>query len=73
MASCGKPEDLGFSYRITRQRTVFVHWRNRRVLTVSGRAAEQLLQHLEGLGPAAVQIVLAKATGNFKRGNEHGR
>ena len=32
----------------------------------------KLLRRLEGAEPAAVQLALAKATRNFKRGNERG-
>ena len=49
---------------------MFVFWRGRRVFTATGSAAERLLARLEGIDADAQQMVLAKATGNFKRGNE---
>ena len=59
-----------FRFQIAKDRTVFIFWRGRRVMTVTGRDAERLLARLEGLDPDAEQMVLAKLTGNFKRGNE---
>ena len=59
-----------FCYQVTRERTVFVFWHGRRVLTATGAAAERLIARLEGIDADAQQMVLAKATGNFKRGNE---
>lgn len=49
---------------------MFVFWRGRRVMTVTGRNAERLLARLDGIDPDGEQMVLAKLTGNFKRGNE---
>lgn len=60
----------GFRHQVTKDRTVFVFWRGRRVMTVVGRDAERLLARLDGIDPDAEQMVLAKLTGNFKRGNE---
>ncbi len=59
-----------FRYQVTRASAVFVFWRGRRVFTATGSAAERLLARLEGIDADAQQMVLAKATGNFKRGNE---
>ncbi len=59
-----------FSYQVTKDRTVFVFWHGRRVMTVTGRDAEKLLARLERIDADAEQMVLAKLTGNFKRGNE---
>ena len=59
-----------FRYQVSRERALFVFWRGRRVFTATGPAAERLLARLEGADPETKQMVLAKATGNFKRGNE---
>lgn len=59
-----------FRHQLTKDGTVFVFWRGRRVRTFTGRDAERLLARLEGLDTEGRQMVFAKATGNFKRGNE---
>lgn len=65
-------EGLGFDWRATRDGTVFVTWRGRTVRTFAGDEAARLIRRLEGADPAATQLTLAKATRNFKRGNERG-
>ena len=59
-----------FSYGTTKSGQVRVAFHGRHVVTVSGSAAERLSAQLDGADPAKVQLLLAKATGNFKRGNE---
>ncbi len=59
-----------FAYRITQDGRVLISWRGRLVTTVAGDAAAKLRARLDGADPRSVQLALAKATGNFKRGNE---
>jgi hypothetical protein len=59
-----------FSYRITKDRRVFIEWRGRTVTVLKGRQAEKLIAGLPRMSPEQEQLALAKATGNFKRGNE---
>ena len=53
----GKLEETPFSYRSSKDGTVFLEYRG-------------LLGRIEALEPLEVQLVLAKLTGNFKHGNE---
>ncbi len=62
--------DAVFAYRVTRDGRVLISWRGRLVTTVAGAAAARLRVRLADAGPQDVQLALAKATGNFKRGNE---
>ena len=64
----GDPE--GFSYTVTKDGRVRIAFRGRHVVTVAGRRAERLEADLAGAGGEQAQLLLAKATGNFKRGNE---
>ena len=59
-----------FSYRITRDRKVCIGWHGRPVTVLKGRQAEKLIGDLPGMSREQEQSALAKATGNFKRGNE---
>jgi hypothetical protein len=59
-----------FSYRVTKDNTVFLEHDGRVVKTLGGAAAKQFLARVEGLEGLELQLVLAKLTGNFKRGNE---
>jgi len=59
-----------FTHRVTQDRTVLISWQGRTVTTVSGRAAARLIDRLATADRVEVQHLLARATGNFKRGNE---
>ena len=48
----------------------FIYWRGRQVRVLKGEEALLLLDKIASLDAKGVQLVLAKATGNFKRGNE---
>ena len=62
-----------FSYRITTNGTVFVYWHGangKREIVLGGAKAAKLIRDLPGMDDEGRQLALAKATGNFKRGNE---
>ena len=63
-------EEAPFSFRLVQDGRVLISWRGRLVTTVAGAAADRLRERLDGATPAGVQMLLAKATGNFNRGNE---
>ena len=62
-------EDDPFDYRITKDRSVRVSRGGRLVVTVGGADAERLISRL-GHGEESDQQALARATGNYRRGNE---
>lgn len=62
-----------FSYRITKNDKLFVYWHGqggKREIVLKGAKAEKLIRGLPTMDPEAKQLALARATGNFKRGNE---
>ena len=59
-----------FTYQTTQSRKVFLFWRGKRVKILEGGAAQKFLAKIDGLDEADAQLVMAKETGNFKRGNE---
>lgn len=66
----GGLEDTPFSYREGGGNKVFISWRGRQVMVLKGESAMTFLQRVDGLDLAGQQVVMAKKTGNFKRGNE---
>jgi hypothetical protein len=56
-----------FSYQASKDDTVRISWKGRVVTTLRGREAVRFLDEIER---GDEQLVMAKATGNFKRGNE---
>ncbi len=62
---------MTFEAAVIRGERVIVSHDGRRVVTVAGADARRLIERLERCeGDGARQLLLAKATGNFKRGNE---
>ena len=64
------PRDAPFRYSVTKDGRVRIRWGSTVVTTVAGEAARQLAAALDTAGEDEVQQLLARATGNFKRGNE---
>jgi len=65
----GKLEAEPFTVMLARDK-VFVEFRGRVVKTLVGGDAEELRRAVESGDDAAVQLLAARKTGNFKRGNE---
>ena len=59
-----------FSYRVTKDGKVFVSYHGKVVTTLSGKRADSFVADISGLDGKDAQLVMAKVTGNFKRGNE---
>jgi hypothetical protein len=59
-----------FSYRISQDGAVFLEYDGRVVKTLAGQAAKQFTARVANLEGLELPPVLAKLTGNFKRGNE---
>jgi hypothetical protein len=59
-----------FSYRSTKDGRVLISWEGRDVVTLTGASAETFRDAAERGDAEAAQLLMARATGNFKRGNE---
>lgn len=68
--SAGEEADLGFTLRVRKSGEVAISRAGSVVTILRGAAAHALCARLAGLDAAAVQQALARATGNYKRGNE---
>lgn len=47
-----------------------MYWNEKHVKTLSSKDAEKFFQKISGASDYEKQMVMAKITGNFKRGNE---
>ena len=63
-------QDLGFTYRRLKSGDVEVLHHGRRASTLRGRDAIVFLAELESAEPTEAQQIMARLTGNYKRGNE---
>ena len=59
-----------FTYFAAKDGKVWIYWHGKQVKTLSGLAAQRFLDKIVDLEGLEAQLVMAKATGNFKRGNE---
>lgn len=66
----GKLEEQPFTYRITKEGKVFIHWHGRQIMILKGEAAEKFITTIEQADTQQAQLLLARVTGHFKHGNE---
>ena len=69
----GVLEGEPFSYRATKNGTVFISWHGKTISTLKGKPAETFLAKVEGADAHAAQLAMARATGHFKHGNERSK
>jgi hypothetical protein len=63
--------DEPFNYRVTKDNTVFLDYNGRQVKILKGTEAEKFLKRIRVAdNTTEAQLIMAKITGNFKRGNE---
>jgi len=63
-------DDEVFTYRITKDNKVFISWYGKPVTTLSGRKSNEFISKIKEADGKKAQLIMAKATGNFKHGNE---
>ncbi|HAQ41210.1 MAG TPA: hypothetical protein DCM73_10520 [Clostridiales bacterium] len=59
-----------FSYKVTKDKKVFISWNGKQVMILKGKESKKFLSKIAGAGEYEAQLIMAKITGNFKRGNE---
>lgn len=65
-----KLEEGCFDYQVSKDGKVFIYWYNKQVVTLAGKQAHKFLAQIDTLEGVEAQLVMARFTGNFKRGNE---
>jgi hypothetical protein len=64
-------DEAPFQYRVNKDQSVFIEHEGKQVKILKGREAEKFIKNVNAAeNDKAVQLVMAKITGNFKRGNE---
>ena len=63
-------DDLGFVYQKVKSGDVFIHHRGKLAATLRGKKAVSFIATMDSAGFAEQQLVMARITGNYKRGNE---
>jgi hypothetical protein len=62
-----------FSYKVSKDNKVFIFWYEKQVTILMGKESEKFLARIEKADSKEAQLIMAKATGNFKHGNERSR
>jgi len=68
--SSTKPDDLGFTYRSRKNGDIEILHHGRVATTLRGHDAEDFLAEAPDAASAEAQQLMARLTGNYKRGNE---
>ena len=63
-------DDEVFTYQVSKDEKVFIFWHNKQVKILNGKKARRFIDKIADLNHKEAQLVMAKATGNFKHGNE---
>jgi len=70
MSNADSLADNPFRFVATKQGQVLIYGRGRQVKTLKGREAAKFLAKADALDSRDLQLLMAKATGQFKFGNE---
>jgi hypothetical protein len=64
-------DESPFMYRVTKSGVVFIDYEGRQVKVLKGKDADRFLEKVKMTeSEKELQLMMAKITGNFKRGNE---
>ncbi|WP_117161858.1 hypothetical protein [Paraliobacillus sp. X-1268] len=64
-------DEAPFSYKVTKNNTILINYNGKQVKILKDKDAEKILKKIKiADDEKEVQLILAKITGNFKRGNE---
>ena len=65
-------DETPFSYRITKDHTILISRRNKQIKILKGKEADKFVNKVSQMeeDEKKVHFIMAKITGNFKRGNE---
>lgn len=63
-------DDLGFTFTARKTGDVEIHHHGRLATTLRGARAADFLDEMDGCDHASAQQLMARLTGNYKRGNE---
>lgn len=67
-------DDLGFTYQITKNNLVIIHHHGKVAATLRNKKSAKFIEAENQLSFAEKQQLMARLTGNYKRGNErHGK
>ncbi|MGG5794398.1 hypothetical protein [Bacillus nitratireducens] len=65
-------DDMMFHYRVTKNDIVLIEYYGKQIMILKGNDADKFSNKINRANnEKEKQLIMAKITGNFKRGNEH--
>ncbi|MED0902402.1 hypothetical protein [Bacillus nitratireducens] len=65
-------DDMMFHYRVTKNNIILIEYYGKQIMILKGNDADKFLNKINRANnEKEKQLIMAKITGNFKRGNEH--
>jgi hypothetical protein len=65
-----KLDESPFAFEVSKDKNVFIFWRGKRVTILKEKISDRFLERIRNTDQKEAQLIMAKVTGNFKRGNE---
>lgn len=65
-----KLDESPFTFEVSKDKNVFIFWRGKRVTILKEKVSDRFLERIRNTDQKEAQLIMAKVTGNFKRGNE---
>lgn len=59
-----------FTYKVNKDNKVFIYWKGKQIMILKGGESEKFIRRIKEADNKEAQLLMAKATGNFKHGNE---
>ena len=59
-----------FTYWVSKDNKVFIAWNGKQVMILKGKESKKFIAKMANADELEAQLIMAKITGNFKRGNE---
>ena len=59
-----------FTYSEVKEGKIFIYWNGKQVIILKDKKANNFLSRIKNVNQLEVQLIMAKISGNFKRGNE---
>jgi hypothetical protein len=66
----GKLLQEPFSFRVTKDGKVFIHWNGKQIMILKGGPANKFIESMANVDAQQAQLIMAHTTGHFKHGNE---
>jgi hypothetical protein len=66
----GRLKEEPFTFRVTKDGKVFIHWHGKQVMILKGTSTDEFIASITHVDSQQAQLLMAKSAGHFKHGNE---